>query len=239
MHVSLAPEALFHVGPIAVTNSMLTALLTTLLVLGVLVVAARRLSLRPAGGVGGTTEAISEAVLGQAEAAYGSREAALKYFPLLATLFIFILVNNLIGLIPGFNTITWNGAPLLRPVTTDLNATIALALVSVVLTQVYAIRKLGAFKNIKRYFAHGFLLGLLEIILELTRVISFSFRLFGNIFAGEVLLVVISALLPILGPSPFWAMEIFVAFIQALVFTMLTMAFIAMAIDPGVPEAGH
>lgn len=235
-HVSLAPEALFHIGPLEVTNSMLTATIVTAFLCVAMVVAVRRLKLVPAGGVGGALEAVSEAVLSQAEQVFGTRQAALRYFPLLATLFLFILLNNWAGLIPGLSAVTLHGAPLFRSVTADLNTTIALALISVVLTQVYAIRQLGVAQNLKRYFhswAPGtIILGMLEVVLELTRVISFSFRLFGNIFAGEVLLIVIASLVPIIGPSPFWAMEIFVGFIQALVFTMLTMAFIAMAITP-------
>lgn len=241
MHVSLAPEALFNVGPLIVTNSMLTAVLTTLIIGGLLVWAASMLKVRPESGFTGIFEALGEMVLSQATAVYGSREKALQYFPLLGTLFLFILGNNLIAQIPGFNTILYNGAPLFRSVTADLNATTALAIISVVLTQVFAFRALGVAGNLKRYF-HGDALmkgiGVLEIFLELTRVISFSFRLFGNIFAGEVLLLVLSSLLPLVGPSPFWGLELFVAFIQAYVFTMLTMIFIGIAITP-VEEHGH
>jgi F-type H+-transporting ATPase subunit a len=235
MHVSLAPEALFNVGPITVTNSMLTAVITTLLIGGGLVWAAHQLKVKPAGGFAGIYEALADMVLGQAEQVLGSREKALQYFPFLATLFLFILGNNLLAQIPGFNVLTLNGEPVLRSVTADLNATTALALISVILTQIYAIRALGVVGNLKRYF-HGNAMmkgvGVLEIFLEFTRVISFSFRLFGNIFAGEVLLIVISTLLPVLGPVPFWGLELFVAFIQAYVFTMLTMIFIGIGTTP-------
>lgn len=232
MHVSLAPETVFHLGPVAVTNSMLTAVITTLIIGGSVVLAARRLKLAPAGGFAGGIEVISEALLSQMEQVFGSRQQALRHFPLLATIFLFILGNNWIALIPGFNTIMAGDVPLFRAVTADLNAAIGLALVSVILTQVYAIQKLGVIGNLRRYFSKNpmmNIIGGLEVILELTRVISFSFRLFGNIFAGEVLLIVISALVPIIGPTPFWGLELFVGFIQALVFTMLTMVFIAMA----------
>lgn len=242
MHVSLAPEALFHVGPLVVTNSMLTSVITTLILCTAFIWAARRVKVHPAGGFVGVYEAICEALLGQMEQVLGSREKAVRYFPLIAGIFLFIFGNNLIAQIPGFNTLELGEAPLFRSVTADLNATTALAIISVVITQVYAFRALGFSGNLARYF-HGNLMmkgiGLLEMVLELTRIISFSFRLFGNIFAGEVLLIVISSLLPVLGPSPFWGFELFVGFIQAYVFAALTMIFIGIAITPVGEETQH
>jgi F-type H+-transporting ATPase subunit a len=242
MHVSLAPEALFSLGSVTVTNSMLTTAISTLILIVALLWAARKVTLKPVSGFAGMYEAVCSVVFDQAEQTFGSRELALKYFPLLATLFIFILMGNTLGLLPGFNTLQLGGVPVFRSVTTDLNTTVALAIISVVLTQVYAIRTLGVMGNLHRYFSSNplfSLLGLLEIFLELTRLISFSFRLFGNIFAGEVMLIVIGSLVPILGPSPFWGFELFIGFIQAFVFTMLTMVFISLAINPvghGEPE---
>lgn len=235
MHVSIAPEALFQIGPLTVTNSMLTAFLSSIIVGVTFVWAARRVTLKPAGGFAGGVEAVASAVIDQGEQVFGNRKDALYYFPLICTFFLFILVSNWVGLIPGFNTLQVGDVPVFRSVSADLNTTLALALISVILTQVYAVQKLGVVGNLKRYFSKNpamNLLGLLEIVLELMRVISFSFRLFGNIFAGEVLLIVISSLLPVLGPTPFWGMELFVGAIQALVFAMLTMVFIAMATTP-------
>lgn len=232
LHVSLAPEPLFTLGGLTVTNSMLTAALSTVLIGGALYMVARRLQLKPAGGFAGVIEAICDAILSQLEQILGSRDRALKHFPLLATIFLFILANNWIALLPGFNTIMLGEVPLFRAMAADLNAAIMLAIISVVATQVYAIQKLGVIGNLKRYTSKNPLMaaiGGLEAVLESTRVISFSFRLFGNIFAGEVLLIVIAALVPVLGPTPFWGLELFVGFIQAFVFTMLTTVFIAMA----------
>lgn len=235
MHVSLAPQALFSLGSVTVTNSMLTTAISSILLIVALVWAARKVTLKPAGGFAGTYEAICSTIFDQAEQTFGSGEVALRYFPLLATFFIVILLGNTLGLLPGFDTLELGGVPVFRSVTTDLNTTVALAIISVVLTQVYAIRRLGIIANLHRYFSTNPLmnvLGLLEIFLELTRLISFSFRLFGNIFAGEVMLIIIGSLVPILGPSPFWGFELFIGFIQAFVFTMLTMVFISLAIDP-------
>jgi F-type H+-transporting ATPase subunit a len=235
MHVSLAPQALFSLGSVTVTNTILTTVISSVLLIAALIWAAHKVTLRPAGGFAGAYEAICSAVLDQAEQTFGSSELALRYFPLLATFFIFILLGNTLGLLPGFDTLELHGVPLFRSVTTDLNTTVALAIISVVLTQVYAIRTLGVVGNLHRYFSTNpmmNMLGVLEIFLELTRLISFSFRLFGNIFAGEVMLIIVSSLVPVLGPSPFWGFELFVGFIQAFVFTMLTMVFISLAIHP-------
>jgi F-type H+-transporting ATPase subunit a len=236
LHVSLAPEALFSLGGVSITNTMLTAFISSIIILVTLVWIARRLTIKPQGGLPGFVEALVAIVLDQAEQVYGSREVALKYFPLIASLFIFVWCGNTLGLIPGINTIELHGAPIFRSITTDLNTTIGLAIVSVVLTQVYAIKVLGFKANLHRYIVPGSIgmsvLGGLEFFLELTRLISFSFRLFGNIFAGEVLLIVMASLVPVLGPTPFWGFEIFIAFIQAFVFAMLTMVFIAIAITP-------
>ena len=125
--------------------------------------------------------------------------------------------------------------PLFRASTADINTTIALALISVFLTQYYGVKYLGMgyfskFLNFKQGPIFTFV-GLLEIISEFAKIISFAFRLFGNIFAGEVLLAVIAFLVPVVAPIPFIGLEIFVGFIQALVFGMLTLVFINMATE--------
>jgi F-type H+-transporting ATPase subunit a len=122
--------------------------------------------------------------------------------------------------------------PLFRGATADLNATLALAIISVVMTHVYAIRELGLFAHVGKYFSWNPILlfvGGLEIVSELAKMVSFSFRLFGNIFAGEVLLVVIAYLMPAFAPLPFFGLELFVGLVQALVFTMLSLVFLEIA----------
>src|SRR4051812_4228541 len=132
MHVSIAPEALFQIGPLTVTNSMLTAFLGSIALMVSLVLAARTMSftVKPAGGFTGMVEAVIDTVIDQGEQVFGNRKDALYYFPLIATFFLYILANNWIGLIPGLSTININGTPVFRSVTADLNATIALALIS-------------------------------------------------------------------------------------------------------------
>jgi F-type H+-transporting ATPase subunit a len=192
------------------------------------------------------------------------------YFPLLATLFIFIAAANWGGLLPGVGTIgtyvndsqeqtpshspaeiiktesppTYIFVPYLRGATADLNTTFAIAITAVIAIQYYGIKSLGLgyfkkFINLSNPIMFG--VGLLEIISEFSRIISFAFRLFGNIFAGEVILTVIAFLipLPLLLPLPFIGLELFVGFIQALVFSMLTAVFLNVAVSHGEGEHPH
>jgi len=166
-----------------------------------------------------------------------------QFFPLIATFFLFIIVANWFGLLPGVGTVGFYEAekfvPLLRGSNADLNMTLALAIISIVAIQYFGFRTLGfhyssRFVNFKGPI--DFFLGILEIISQFANILSFAFRLFGNIFAGEVLLTVIAFLIPFIVPLPFMALELFVGFIQALVFSMLTAAFLNVAVSHGSEE---
>jgi F-type H+-transporting ATPase subunit a len=169
-------------------------------------------------------------------------EKGRRFFPLIMTIFLFVLVINWLGLVPGAGSIGFEHSsgehkifvPLLRGAAADLNTTIALALISVFLIQVYSIRYLGFKGFIGRFVKLKgplyFFVGILETIAEFAKIISFSFRLFGNIFAGEVLLAVMFSLTYGIMVMPFLVLEIFVGFIQALVFALLTLFFIKIAI---------
>jgi F-type H+-transporting ATPase subunit a len=157
------------------------------------------------------------------------------FFPLLCSFFLFILFQNWFGLLPGVGSILVGHVPLLRGANADLNTTLSLGLISVGLTQVFGIKFLG-FKNYITKFINltnpiSFFTGILEIVSEFSKIISFSFRLFGNIFAGEVLLSIMAFLVPVLASFPFLLLELFVGFIQALVFSMLTAVFLNLAIS--------
>ncbi len=165
------------------------------------------------------------------------------FYPITAGLFLFILLQNWLGLLPGVGSILIKVVehekerhiPLFRGGTADLNTTIFLGLLSIILSQYYSIKFLGLRNYIKRFYdlknPMSFFIGTLEIISEFSKILSFSFRLFGNIFAGEVLLTIMAFLFPILAPVPFFFLEIFVGFIQALVFSMLTAVFISLSIQ--------
>ena len=153
--------------------------------------------------------------------------------------FIFILLSNWLSLLPGIGTIGFfeenEGhrvlSPILRGSTSDINVTLGLALVSVAATHILSIKTLGIVEYLTRYFSINpinLFIGLLEIISEITKIISLSFRLFGNIFAGEVVLHTVSSLFAFVFPLPFLFLEMIVVFVQALVFAMLTMAFMAI-----------
>jgi len=164
------------------------------------------------------------------------------FFPLLLSFFIYILIQNWFGLLPGVGSILIKieehrkqvFVPLFRGNNADLNATLALGIISVTMIQVYGLKFLGL-AYLKKFInlanPINFALGLLEIVSEFSRILSFSFRLFGNIFAGEVLLTIVAFLVPVLAAFPFLMLEIFVGLVQALVFSMLTAVFISGAVE--------
>lgn len=248
MEIHLASQALFQIGPLPVTNTLLATWVgMALLFVGAAIVRAPRLV---PTGVQNVFEGVLEFLLGMIEKVTQDRRRAEQFLPLLATFFLFILAMNWLELVPGFGSIgvhTDAGeVHLLRGATSDLNTTLALALISVVAAHVFGVMLLGARTHIGHYFAFkpnmigmidGFV-GLLHLVSEIAKIFSFSFRLFGNIFAGQVLLVVITSLLAYLLPVPFYLLEIFVGFIQALVFTMLSLVFLTIATTPH-QEAEH
>ena len=242
MEISLKAETIFHIGSFPITNSLIASWLAILVLIFLAIILRLQLKIIP-GRLQNLFESIFEYFLGLMEDVYGSREKAKKIFPFAATFFLFILFSNWMGILPGVGSLgryAWNHEtgrvlflPILRSANADLNTTLALAIISVLLTQVFGIMTAGFFKYLKRFFNFkgpiNLFASILEFFSELIKVISFSFRLFGNIFAGEVLLLVVSALVPYIAPLPFYGLEIFVGLIQALVFTMLTIVFIRLA----------
>lgn len=234
LHISVAAEKLFHLGPIAITNSILTSFVVMGILLAIIILSQNKTSKFYT-----MIEFAIEQLYNFIRNILG--EATDKIFPLLLAFFMFILFSNWIGLLPGVGSIGLNHEtshgheflPLLRSPSADLNTTIALALVSVIIIQFLSIKAHGIGGYIKKFINFSnpinFFVGILEAVSELAKVLSFSFRLFGNIFAGEVLLMVAMFLIPYLLPVPFLILEIFVGFIQALVFTMLTTIFLVVA----------
>ena len=238
LHISLAAEEVMRVWGLSITNSMLTGVLAALVVMVTVIWAARRMP--------HMLDAISDVLLDMIEQVTHNRAKAIRFFPILISLFLFILINNWFGLLPGVGSITVvtsaGEVPLFRGMTADLNATLALAIISVLVTHIYAVRELGLWRHLGKYFSWNPILlfvGLLELLSDLSKMMSFSFRLFGNIFAGEVLLVVVSYLAPALAPLPFFLLEIFVGFIQGVVFTMLTLVFLEIATSHHGEEAAR
>ena len=241
MHISLQAEILGYIFGLPITNSLVLSLVTAVLLVGGGFLVAQSLKMIP-NKLQSTVELVIDGLLDFMTQILGDRKQTLKYFPLIATLFLFILLNNWIGVLPGIGSIGVTEidhgqevfVPFFRSANADLNTTFALALIAVFAIQMYGIQRLGFFGHIGKFInvTHGpihFFVGLLELVGEFAKVLSFSFRLFGNVFAGEVLLVIIMALVPVIIPLPFIFLEYFVGFIQALVFAMLTLIFLKVA----------
>ncbi len=241
MEISLAAEKIGHIGSLPITNSMVTSWIATIILVVLAFVATRKMREIPKG-IQNVFETIVEMLMNLVNSVMNDMTATKKYFPLLATIFLFIITNNWLGLLPGVGSIGLHEVhhgkeifvPIFRGGNADLNTTLALAVIAVIAIQFFGIAAIGVWKYGSKFLNFKspilFFVGILELISEISRLISFSFRLFGNVFAGEVLLAVISMLLPFVGPIPFYGLEIFVGFIQALVFTMLALVFIKMAI---------
>lgn len=250
MEISLAAETLFQIGSFPVTNTLVVTFSVSAFLLLTFYWVGSRLETVP-GGLQNILEYAVEGLLKMVDSVTQNREETKKFFPIVATIFLFVLISNWVELIPGLGTIGLQEnhegntilVPFIRSASADLNVTLALALVSVFSVQILGIAALGFFKYAGKFFVSplqkpyviGTFVGILELIGEIAKLISFSFRLFGNIFAGEVLLAVMLMLVPYFIPLPFLALEIFVGVIQALVFSMLTLVFLKMA----VTEVAH
>ncbi len=233
MHeIHLAPQKLFEIFGFNVSNSIFTTWLGLVLVVILAYSASRHISRVP-GYFQSVVEIIVSALLDLIEEVTGDKRKAQQFLPFLATFFIFILSMNWMGLLPGVGSILYDHTAIIRPANTDINTTLALALISVMGTHIIGISAIGFWKHVGHYLNFkgpiDFFVGILHLVGEIAKTLSFSFRLFGNIFAGEVLLIVITFLVPYIAPVPFYGLELFVGFIQALVFTMLTLVFLTMA----------
>jgi len=297
LHISISAEKLFSVGNLVITNSMFTSMVVSAILIAFAFAVNIQLKKtnRPKG-LQNFAEFIIEALHSLVHGVTGDLKKTRLFFPVISSFFLWILLNNWLGLVPGVGTIRMieqpeteahmeesveveehsglveavhaletvetheeeaptdehtqesitnnvdhneeevvhgpKYVPVFRPGTADLNTTLALAIVSIFVTQIYGViyLKFGYFKKFIN-FSNPIMtfVGFLELISEFAKIISFAFRLFGNIFAGEVLLVVMAFLLPVVVPMPFYGLELFVGFIQALVFAMLSLVFFNMA----------
>jgi F-type H+-transporting ATPase subunit a len=308
-HISIAPETLFSIGPIDVTNTMLTSWLVVLTMILIVFLATRRWEMVPRGAQN-VVEAVVEAFYNLVVNVAGEKNGR-RFFPVVATIFFFVLAANWLSLLPIFNTIggfveedhgfvmeksagiayvefSGPGAlsgdsieeddpdhealveeaheegkvvgellPFFRGPNTDLNTTLALAIVSAIAVETWGITSLGLFAYGSKFFNFGGMLrgiaklspaaffsgaidafvGFLEFISELVRLLSFTARLFGNMFAGEVVILMFTFMTPFLLPLVFYGLELFVGVIQAFIFAMLTLVFGVMAVAHA--HAGH
>ena len=243
IHVSLKAEPITTVGPLTVTNSIVYGTLCGLLLTIILIIGARKVRFSPGKSVfAGSLEWITEFIINLLQGPFGSRAKAAKYTPYFATFFLFILFSNLMGLLPIVGPgIEVNGAPLFRPFTADLNGTIAMSVIAILLVQVLSIKEQGAIGHLKHYFTDkpwnpiNFFIGFLEIFGELTRITSLSLRLFLNTAVGEILIAVFTSMIAPNGRTPIAVIPIFffemlVAGIQAYVFTILAATYLGITI---------
>lgn len=239
MHISFFPEKIIELKGIPVSNTILMSWMAISLLTGLSFLVKSRLRPIP-GKIQNLAELLIEGMATFMTTVTGDSQKTKRFFPLVATLFLFILFSNWMGILPGIGSIgiieegeEHAFIPLFRSTNSDINMTLALAVISVMATQIFGISFVGFFGYFSKFISFKgpiqFFTGVLELIAEIAKIISFSFRLFGNIFAGEVLLMVIFFLVPLIVPLPFLFLEIFVGFIQALVFAMLTLVFLTVA----------
>jgi len=266
-HPELPAEVVFHLFGFPVSNSIIAAWVTVIVVILFFGLVTRRSKLIP-----GRLQSIIEGLLGWlydfCKNVAGEADGR-KFFPIVATIFIFVAFNAWLGLLPGFGSITVHTAEgethLLRPANTDINVPLALALISFVFVEYFGLRARGMrylskFFNFGAFFGGlglifrgkvmgglskmflGFInafIGIIELLSEFIRILSFTFRLFGNMTAGEILLLAVMFLLPFLIALPFYVLELFVGFVQALIFGGLTLIFLTLAVTHKHEEGAH
>lgn len=241
-HIEIAAERIGSLLGFPITNTLLMSGVASLALILVSFVFFRNPSLIPTG-IQNAFEALIDLVLDMMVGIFGTRERAEQFFPLIATIFFFVLLSNWLGIIPGIGSIGFyevaeggtKFVPFFRSAASDINTTLALGIIAMFFIHISGVTAIGIWTHAKKFFSFKgpleFFVGILEFISEIGKIISFSFRLFGNVFAGEVLLVIVGFLIPYVIPVPFLMLEIFIGFIQALVFAMLTMVFTSIAVS--------
>ena len=246
-HISVKAEEMFSIGGVPITNAHLLGALGILLLVWLL--------FRTRAVILGRKRAnfATRLVLWAFEGLYGTVKQVIpdetwarRVAPLAITLFFFVIAQYWMGILPIVGPITMHGTPIFRPFVADLNMTFALAIITIVAAQVYAFKYLGFKGNLGRYFINPLkdpimtFVGLLELVAEFSRLLGLSFRLFGNVLAGEVLLIMIAYLTQYASPialQPFYLFELFIGGIQAYIFFMLTVVFISLGLSHHGDEA--
>ena len=255
---TLFAEPIFNIGSFTVTNSLLNSWIVVFFVIIFAIFLKNKIKQIPRG-IQNVFEMVIEGFLDIFDSVTGSRSKSLNFFPFVFSFFILILLNNWLGLLPGIGSIGKIASehghqvfiPFFRGGTADLNTTLALAIIGVVASHIFGVFTIGAWKHLNKYINIKAILeipkkvkkdptvlivnpvkafvGLIELVGEAAKVISLSFRLFGNIFAGEVLLASMAAILAFGLPIPFMFLEVIVGIIQALIFAMLILVYLTMS----------
>jgi F-type H+-transporting ATPase subunit a len=258
--ITLFAEPISHYGSFTITNALLTSWIVVGIIIILSIALRKKLSEVP-GKFQNIFEVVVEEALGLCDQVTNNRALSVKIFPVAISVFFFILLNNWLGILPfgGFGLLEEGEhglafIPYLRGGTADINTTIALAVMAVIGANIFGVFSIGIWKTFNKYVnlkALGqiftefrknptiiivapitFFVGLIEIVGEFAKVASLSFRLFGNVFAGEVLLASMAAIMAYAIPIPFLFLEIIVGVIQALIFaTLLVVYFTISASD--------
>lgn len=255
VHIPLAAEPVFSIGSFVVTNTLVSACVATLVFLLIAFCLRGSSSKRP-GRFQLFVEMVLEGIMGFFDQVTHDRAKTRKFLPFVGTLFLFILVSNWMGLLPGTGSIgVWHLVdgerefiPLLRPANSDLNLTLVMALLTIIGSHVLGVASLGWWVHLNKFIQiQGFvkalasfspikiltafvefIVGIIELFGEVAKIASLSLRLFGNVFAGEVLMTVITSLIAYLAPLPFMGLEILVGVVQAVVFSTLTLVYLTL-----------
>ncbi|MCI0597868.1 F0F1 ATP synthase subunit A [Candidatus Parcubacteria bacterium] len=242
IHVVLKAEELWNIAGFPITNSLLMTWMTIALLVLCAFLFRNSLKMVP-GKLQAAVEWLFEGVLGYMAETLESEKLARRFFPLIMTIFLFVFLANELAFLPGVGSLLWGDTPLLRAPAADLNMTLALAIIAFLTIEITGVAVLGFFKYAGKYVSFkspvDFVVGIIELLSNVGRLISFSFRLFGNIFAGEVMIAVAIFFVAYLLPVPLMAFEVFVGFIQAVVFALLTLFFIKIAVMEPHGEEVH
>ena len=254
-HVQLPSEGIFHVSGFTITNTLIASWLTIIVLVGLFYAATRKMKLIPGRGQA-LAEMVVEALLNFIESAAGEKKARIV-FPLVATIFLYVITNAYLALFPFFGTVGFFEGDhafvaMFRAANTDINVPLSIALVAFIMIEFWGLRSMGIPHYINNFFNVGQLVdgfkslfkgkigpavsgilfgfinlfvGMLEVLSHFIRIISFTFRLFGNMTAGEILLLVVAFLVPMIAVIPFYGLEMLVGFLQALIFAGLTLVF--------------
>ncbi len=241
--VHIAPAEVFQWGNFSITNSILYGWICSVVLIILFSAVARRVTVKPKGGFVQIVEIGVDFIENTVMGAFDDKQVGRRYVPFFVTLFFFILFNNWLGLLPivGEGLQTHNGAPLFRPFTGDLDGTAAMGVLTMVLVYGASIKESGGlFKYLRHFFVGSpknplfFVIGLLEMFTDLTRVISLSLRLFLNITIGEIVIAVFAYLGHVAAPItalPFTLLEFLVAALQAYIFVILSIMYLAIAVN--------
>lgn len=238
--IHITPGEIFKINGVSITNSMIYGLISSILIIIFLVIVARRMTVRPKRGVVQFVEIGAEFIISTIQNSMGSRKKAIKYAPIFATAFFFVMFSNWLGLIPGSGeSLMYNGQPVIRPFTADLNATLAASTIMMFLVQYFAIKESGFIKHVRHFFSGSllnpatYLLGVFEVFSEFTKIFSLALRLFLNVAIGEAIIAIFAYLGSFAAPIttlPILMLELFIGALQAYIFTMLTIMYLSAAI---------